>query len=44
MKYTQTECAVVSKKSIAAGIYDYTLHCPEVAEKAVCGQFVNMYC
>ncbi|MBQ5312339.1 MAG: dihydroorotate dehydrogenase electron transfer subunit [Oscillospiraceae bacterium] len=42
MKYTQTLCAVVSKKTLAAGIYDIVLHCPEVAEAAKCGQFINI--
>lgn len=42
MKYTQTECAVVEKKAIAAGIFDVTLHCPDVASAAKCGQFINI--
>lgn len=42
MKYTQGLYPIISKKAIAAEIYDMTICCPHIAEKAVCGQFVNI--
>lgn len=42
MKYTQGVYPIISKKSIAAEIYDMTILCPEVAYAAACGQFVNI--
>lgn len=42
MKYTQGKYLVLSKKTLAKEIYDLTILCPEVAEAAVAGQFVNI--
>lgn len=42
MKYTQGLYPIISKKSLAAEIYDLTILCPDVAEAAQCGQFVNI--
>ncbi len=42
MKYTQGIYPILSKKSIAAEIYDMTILCPEIAKAAQCGQFVNI--
>ena len=42
MKYTQGVYPIISKKALAAEIYDMTISCPEVAQAAVCGQFVNI--
>ncbi|HIZ55942.1 MAG TPA: dihydroorotate dehydrogenase electron transfer subunit [Firmicutes bacterium] len=33
---------VIHKSSLAAGVYDYTLYCPEVAARAQAGQFVHI--
>lgn len=41
-KYTQGLYPVVSKKTLAKEIYDYTIYCPEIAAEAQCGQFVNI--
>ena len=42
MKYTQGVYPIISKKALAAEIYDMTISCPDVAQAAVCGQFVNI--
>lgn len=42
MKYTQGLYPIISKKAIAAEIYDMTIRCPHIAKAAVCGQFVNI--
>lgn len=42
MKYTQGKYAILSKKNISKDVYDLTILCPEVAEAAVSGQFVNI--
>ncbi len=42
MKYTQGMYPIVSKRSLAAEIYDMTILCPDIAKTAVCGQFVNI--
>lgn len=42
MKYTQGKYLVLSKKTLAKEIYDITILCPDVAEAAVAGQFVNI--
>ena len=42
MKYTQGKYLVLSKKTLAKEIYDITILCPDVAEVAVAGQFVNV--
>ncbi|MGN1089842.1 MAG: dihydroorotate dehydrogenase electron transfer subunit [Huintestinicola sp.] len=42
MKYTQGVYPIISKKAIAAEIYDMTILCPDVAKAASCGQFVNI--
>lgn len=41
-RYTQGLYPVVSKKTLAKEIYDYTIYCPEIAAEAQCGQFVNI--
>ncbi len=42
MKYTQGKYAVISKAAIAKEIYDMTILCPDVAEIAQAGQFINI--
>ncbi|MCM1524393.1 MAG: dihydroorotate dehydrogenase electron transfer subunit [Ruminococcus sp.] len=42
MKYKQGEYRITAKKAIAAEIYDITILCPDIAEAARCGQFVNI--
>lgn len=42
MKYTQGKYLILSKKTLAKEIYDLTILCPDVAEIAVAGQFVNV--
>ncbi len=42
MKYTQGKYLILSKKTLAKEIYDLTILCPNVAEVAVAGQFVNV--
>lgn len=42
MKYTQGSCPIISKKALAKEIYDMTILCPEMAEAASAGQFVNI--
>ena len=33
---------LVEKKAISAGMFSYTILCPEVAKLAKCGQFVHI--
>lgn len=42
MKYTQGRYIILSKKTLAKEIYDMTILCPEIAEIAKAGQFVNV--
>ena len=42
MKYTQGKYPILSKKTLAKEIYDITILCPEIAEIAQAGQFVNV--
>ena len=42
MKYTQGRYVILSKKTLAKEIYDMTILCPEIAEIAKEGQFVNV--
>ena len=42
MRYTQGKYPIITKSSIAAGIFDLTILCKEVAEIAVPGQFVHV--
>lgn len=42
MSYTQGLYPIQDKKSIAKGIYDMTILCPEVASVAKAGQFVHI--
>ena len=42
MKYKQAKYLILSKKTLAKEIYDLTILCPEVAEVAKAGQFVNV--
>lgn len=42
MKYTQGKYLIVSKTAIAKEIYDMTILCPEIAEVAQAGQFINI--
>ena len=37
-------CKLVYKKRLSDGIYDYTVLCPEMAEKAKAGQFLHILC
>ena len=38
MAYTQSLYPIVRKQNLARGVYDYTVHCPEMAAEAVPGQ------
>ncbi len=42
MKYTQGKYLLLEKKTLACGIYDFTIYCPEIAAIASEGQFVNI--
>jgi dihydroorotate dehydrogenase electron transfer subunit len=42
MSFRCSEYKIVSKKALAENIYSFTVHCPEVAELASCGQFVHI--
>ena len=42
MKYTQGKYPILSRKTLAKEIYDITILCPDVAETAQAGQFVNV--
>ncbi len=42
MNYTQGLYPIISKKAIAAETYDVIISCNEIAQQAVCGQFVNI--
>ena len=42
MAYTQSLYPIVRKQNLARGVYDYTVHCPEMAAEAVPGQFVHI--
>ncbi len=40
--YTQGSYPIIKKKAIAAGIFDITVNCPEIAGEASAGQFVQV--
>ncbi len=42
MKYVMGQYPVISKSNLAKDIYDLTVLCPEAAETAVPGQFINI--
>ena len=42
MRYKQGNYLILSKKTLAKEVYDLTILCPEVAEAAKAGQFVNV--
>jgi dihydroorotate dehydrogenase electron transfer subunit len=42
LKYTQGKYIILSKKALAKEIYDMTILCPEIAQIAKAGQFVNI--
>ena len=42
MAYKCAAYPVIEKTAISAGIFSFTIHCPEVAEIAKCGQFVHI--
>ena len=42
MSYVQGLYPIVGKKSIAKGMYDFTIYCPEIVNQAKAGQFVNI--
>ena len=42
MSYKCGEYKIVGKKALAENIYSFTVHCPEAAELARCGQFVHI--
>ncbi len=42
MKYTQGKYILLEKKTLAKQIYDFTILCPEIAQAASVGQFVNI--
>ncbi|MFT3952537.1 MAG: dihydroorotate dehydrogenase electron transfer subunit [Oscillospiraceae bacterium] len=41
MRYTQGKYLITEKKTIAKGMFDLTILCPEIAEIAQAGQFVH---
>ncbi len=42
MSYIQGLYPIVKRKAIAKGMFDYTVHCPEIANMAKAGQFVTI--
>ena len=42
MQYFQGKYPIISKKTLAKEIYDMEILCPDVAEEAQAGQFVNI--
>ena len=42
MSYKCGEYKIVGKRCLAENIYSFTIHCPEAAELAHCGQFVHI--
>ena len=42
MTYKCGEYKIVCKKALAGNIYSFTVHCPDAAEIAQCGQFVHI--
>lgn len=44
MRYTQETGTLLSKAEIARGIFDYTVHLPQIAGAATPGRFVNILC
>lgn len=42
MTYKCGEYKLIEKKAISGGMFSYTILCPDVAEIAVCGQFVHI--
>ncbi len=42
MKYTVNSYKLIQKTELAKGIFDFCIYCPEIAETAVCGQFINV--
>lgn len=42
MTYKCSEYKLIEKKAISSGVFSFTILCPEVAELAVCGQFVHI--
>lgn len=42
MSYKCGEYKLIKKTALAENIYSFTIECPEVAELAQCGQFVNI--
>ncbi len=43
MKYDSKICKLVKAEKLTFDVYDFTLHCPELAVKAVPGQFAQIY-
>lgn len=43
MKYTQGKYQIIKKTTIAKEIYDIVVLCPEIADAAEMGQFVNIF-
>ena len=42
MSITQSLYPIIRKQNLARGVYDYTVHCPDIAAEAVPGQFVHI--
>ncbi len=42
MNYCQGQYPLIQKDNLAKNIYSFTILCPEIAEKALCGQFVHV--
>lgn len=42
MAYLQGSYPILRKRTLAAGIFDYTIACPEIAGQAKAGQFVHL--
>lgn len=43
MKYTQGSYPIIEKTSLAKEVFSYVIHCPEIADVAEMGQFVNVF-
>ncbi len=44
MRYMQENCELIYKEELQKGVFSFTLKAPAIAEKATCGQFVNVLC
>lgn len=44
MKYVQQDFKITSVKKLGETVFDFTVSAPEITERAVAGQFVNILC